>query len=577
MQSPKLWLQSKYAPPLFFALVSLALAAPLLIKWNYIGVGDWELFVTMAAVPARTIEYYHQFPFWNPYLGGGNILFAHPEVGVLSPFFLLILLFGPIAGIKIKMLLAFFLGLWGTHLFARRLSLSRSSAALAALTYFGSSYFAAHFSIGHVPFTHFCFLPWFLYCVLRAGSDRRFVLAAAAAVALIIVGNGAAVPFLYTAFFSGVFLILSIIFEKTPWRYLKYYLTAIIIGLLLAAVKFIPMLYYLSRNQWEGMPNDVTPLSLLPRIFLSTDQALFQTVGSGQYWGWHEYSAYLSPVVIILAVYALAMRFRRCRLWLILALFFLVFGLGGFSGWSLWSLITALPGFESIRAPSRAFQFVVLPVAMMAGIGLDYLTERLRSAPAVFRLVAPLAIAVVLISNYLVNLPNLELIAYKKPAEKQFHEDFRHVIGDKHEIYDLFLENRGSLMAPWLSAYKESRALVTPDNQVMMEYVLAGRVRSLDGRYTPNRVEYRISPVSDGTIIFGIGYDEGWHAADGRPVFEKNGLVAAGFESHDERIILEYRAPLFWTGLIISFVTLLGCLLILFNGQLRERYEAILK
>ena len=97
--------RGRFVPTVIFFCISTIFTLPFLLKWSYIGVGDWELFVTMAAVPAKTILHYGQFPFWNPYIGGGNILFAHPEVGILSPFFSLILIFGPIAGLKIQILL----------------------------------------------------------------------------------------------------------------------------------------------------------------------------------------------------------------------------------------------------------------------------------------------------------------------------------------------------------------------------------------------------------------------------------------------------------------------------------------
>lgn len=56
----------------------------------------------MAAIPAGTILQYGQIPFWNPYLGGGNIFFHHPEAATFSPFLLLCVLFGALTGLKIQ-------------------------------------------------------------------------------------------------------------------------------------------------------------------------------------------------------------------------------------------------------------------------------------------------------------------------------------------------------------------------------------------------------------------------------------------------------------------------------------------
>ncbi|MBN2227295.1 MAG: hypothetical protein JW763_08000 [candidate division Zixibacteria bacterium] len=555
-------------------LVSLAFCLPFFRKWEYIGVGDWELFCTMAAVPAKTITYFGQFPFWNPYLGGGNILFAHPEVGIASPFFLLIMLFGPVAGLKVQILLAYFLGFYGTYLLARKIGLGNLASYLVSFTYYGSSYFALHFSIGHIPFTHFCFLPWVILFLLKAEGDWKYILGAAGALALIILGNGAAVPLLYTLFFCGMLMVLLSI-EQGHLRHVRRFLVATVLGVLLAGVKFFPMYSYLSQNRWEGMPTDQVPLSLAFTGLFSFDQWIFRTAGSGQYWGWHEYGAYLSPAVLILAVVGAVCCLRRSRLWLILGLFFFIFGLGHFSPVSLWNLIVHLPGFSSVRSPARAFQFVVLAFAIMAGFGLDFCLNRLKTTFTQARYLAVVLVAAVIVVNLFINLPSLRTIGYKKPEPVVFQDEFRQEIGRKDDIYNQFRRNRGSLVTPWLSGYKESRGMVTPTSDVLMEYVVEGRAQVLYRRYTPNRVEYAIRSDRPGTIVFGIGYDEGWYAEDGRRLFERNALVAMRFTAQDHEVVLKYRTPYFYLGLVISLLTLAVCLLLWRRPQLGNRCKAI--
>ncbi len=567
---------SSYLPPAIFFIVSLLFTLPFILKWGYIGVGDWELFTTMAAVPARTILYYHQFPFWNPYIGGGNILFAHPEVGILSPFLPLVLFFGAVAGLKLYITAAYFLGFWGSFLFARRLGLSDIASYLVSFVYFGNSYFGGHFSIGHIPFTHFCFLPWFLYFILKSDDNWKNIFGAIVSIALIILGNGAAIPFLYTLFFSGVFIILFSI-ESQTLRYIKTFLISALAGILLAGVKFIPMYYYLSQNKWEGMPNDFTPLNLVLPAFFSFDQFIFRAQESGQYWGWHEYSAYISPLVVLLAIVGIIFAFKKSRLWLIIAIFFFIFGLGHFADFSLWNLIMQLPGFSSIRSPARAFQFVILAIAIIGGYGMDYLLSKTNLSQRLSRYLATGLVVAILITNFLINLPSLQTIDLKQPGNIAFSDNFRQEIGRKDNIYNQFLENRGSLVAPWLSGYKESRGLVTPTNDVLTEYLLSGKLEVSSRRYTPNWVEYIIAPTEPGTIIFGIGYDNGWHSIDGRPIFEQNGLVATNFTLNDKKVILDYRAPYFLLGLLVTIFSAALGLLFLLNRKFGHWLEAILK
>ncbi len=503
-------------------------------------------------------------------------MFTHPEVGILSPFFVLLLIFGSIAGLKLQMLICYFLGFWGSYKLARKLGLSDLASYLVTFTYFGSSYFALHFSIGHVPFTHFCFLPWFVYFLLKVQNNWKYIFGSATAIALIIIGNGAAVPFLYTIFFSGFFVVLYSI-EKRSFRLIKAYVSSIIMGLLMASVKFIPMFNYLSQNQWEGSPDDFTPIALALKGFFSFNQEVFQHVHPEQHWGFHEYGAFISPILIILAIIGMILSFKKCRLWLIAAVFFFLFGLGNFFDISPWNLLLQLPGFSSIRSPARANQFVVLSISIIAAFGMDALLARVKITEYSKKITAGLIVGLVLLINILVNLPAFKSIDYKLPEKVHFQKDFRHVVGDAGNIYNFFLQNRGSLRSPWLSAYKESRGLVTPTEDVLMEYVTQGQARIVHRRYTPNQVEYDIASSSAGALVFGIGYDKGWYATDDRPLYETNGLVTIDFSSGDNKIVLKYCPPYFVLGLLISILSIIGCCLFGFYRNFGKRLEAICK
>ena len=94
--------KTKLIFPAIFFLLAVYYTLPFLLKYDFWGLRDWDMFTTLAAVPVGTIVHYGQFPFWNPYLGGGNILFHHPQVAVLSPFLLLYLIFGAVVGLKLQ-------------------------------------------------------------------------------------------------------------------------------------------------------------------------------------------------------------------------------------------------------------------------------------------------------------------------------------------------------------------------------------------------------------------------------------------------------------------------------------------
>ena len=146
--------------------------------------------------------------------------------------------------------------------------------------------------------------------------------------------------------------------------------------------------------------------------------------------------------------------------------------------------------------------------------------------------------------------------AFKTPPEQVYRSPvFKHVIDEKPQAYRNYLANRGSLITPWLSAYHPSRALVGPANTVLPEHILTGQAAVIRREYTPNRIEYEFEAQEAGTMMIGMGFDAGWRASDGRPLFDRNGLIAFDFQSGSEKVTLVYRTPWFWSSLFVSLLT----------------------
>lgn len=549
---------SRRTIPAIFVLLALYYALPLLLKIDWWGVRDWDLFTTIAAVPTGTVLHYGQFPFWNPYLGGGNILFHHPEVAVLSPFFLLYLIFGPVVGLKLQVLVCYGIGFGGSYLLARSFGLSRYAGMLFSIAYFGSVHFALHIAEGHMPFTHYCFLPWFVYFVMEAREQRHRIVWAAGALALMVLGNGGAVPLLYTLFFTGMLCIMLSVQHRTG-AYLVNLVAATIGGLGLAAVKFVPGIIYLMENRWEGNPDESIPLSALGDIFFGFEHSLFAKHFEQQVWAWHEYGAYISPLLVLLALTTLIWRFRKHWPWLVIAGFFFLFGLGDFGLVSPWAILTSLPGFSALRGTGRAFHFVILSFAMLGAVGYDLLMARLTSSRAgASRFIVNLAALVIVGTNIVFAWGILTEANRQPPQQVHRSETFRQAIDPQARAYHSYLANRGALRSPWLSAYHPSRGLVTDNGEVLPHYVLEGRASTIDRTVTPNVITYRLTGIDPGQLVIGMGYDKGWSADDGRRLSPVNGLISFAFGRGQETVILRYQTPHLWVGLIISVLTLAG-------------------
>jgi hypothetical protein len=549
-------------PVVIAAVLALYYALPLLLKITWWGVRDWDLFTTIAAAPVGCIEYYGQFPFWNPWMGGGNILFHHPEVLVISPFLLLYLLFGAVAGLKLQVLICYFTGFWGSQRLGQRLGLSIGAAVVFAVAWFGSVHFALHFAEGHMPFTHYCFLPWFFYFVLSAPENRRAVVWAALVLALMILGNGAAIPLLYTLSFTGLMVLLLAVRDRTS-ALLARWLGAVVLGCGLAAVKFLPMVIYLLQNTWEGNPQESIPFSALGAIFFGTEHSLFVENFPEQFWAWHEYGAYLSPLLLVAAIWAFRHRMRRLWPWLVAALAFLLLGLGDFGWCSPWALVSHLPGFSSARCTGRAFQFVLLALGFVGALGIDMLWRRAGNSRRTqfWRGWLSLGAMVVVVTNLVFAWPIISSANRQPPKDITRHDEFRQAVNDKL-AYENYLANRGSLITPWLSAYHPSRGLVDADSTAHMEHLLTGQARSLSRRYTPNRIEYSLEVIQPGAMVIGMGYDPGWRALDGRPLRPTQGLITFELQPGQDQVTLVYRTPYFYAGLVLNLLAAIAAVLL---------------
>lgn len=99
--------------------LALALAYPILNHLELWGKGDWDQHMFYLEVPRVTLLDYGQLPLWNPYYCGGSVMLANPQSRMCSPSYVLVLLLGTEAGIKLTIILNLALGLWGAWRLSR--------------------------------------------------------------------------------------------------------------------------------------------------------------------------------------------------------------------------------------------------------------------------------------------------------------------------------------------------------------------------------------------------------------------------------------------------------------------------
>ena len=542
-----------WLPYVVFAVVTAIIAWPVLKNLSNWGIRDWDLFTTLHAAAVRSIVDYGQFPFWNPYIGGGNILFAHPEVPVLNPLFALQLVFGALIGLKLQIIIVYYIGFIGCYKLARQIGIGFYGAFIPPLVYMLSSYFSLHFAAGHIPFHYFAALPWLVIYYKRSLDQPIHILSMGAVTALMILGSGAAVPLVFSLFF----LFLISLFDISKINRLRPPLFAIsggLCGIVFGAVKFIPMVDYLSRHPW--IPDGAvmkTPLSLLPTMLFNFNQSMFSGYAVGCVWDWHEFGAYLGPIAALLILAGLIFQFRENLPWLILTIVSLVLVLGSFaSPWSPWDLLHRLPGFESMRVPSRFILLALFALALMAGRGMDALVSLFSYRRGAMTILLFCAIAG---THLLVSLPILGEAFTVLPDRIARTGDFRQVTGDPNRMYSAFLANEGTVKAAWLSAYQGGRGIFD-GNQLHEWYSEEDKILVRHREFTPNRITFTIASPTGGTLVVGQGFDAGWRRSDGGEVREFHDLVSCRIDAGQQKLEIYYRPDYFYLGLIISLVSI---------------------
>ena len=550
--------ERRWLPYAVFLAVTGVLAVPWLQNLHNWGIRDWDLFTTLHAAAVSAIQDYGQFPFWNPYIGGGNILFAHPEVPVLNPLFGLLLLFGPLTGLKVQVLVIYFIGMAGFYKLARQLGISFYGAFIPPVVFMLGSYLTLHFSVGHVPFHYFAFLPWLIFFYRKSLDAPIHIFSAGGVVAFIILGSGAAVPLLFSLFFLLVFSLFDINRTRT-YRPPLYAVGAGACGIVFAAAKFLPMYDYLTRYPWtpEGTVQ-TTPLWVLPKMFFAVNQSPFADHIQGYVWGWHEYGAYIGPVVAILVIVAAVSRIKKDWPYLALIALSLLLVFGSFSPpWSPWDLLHKLPGFASIRVPSRFIVLALFAMAILAGKGVDVVLSLFRYRRG---MLATVIFAAILATHLFVVMPILGESFIRTPDQPVPHDDFKQVVGDPNHLYTAFLSNRGTIKAAWLSAYREGRGILDYENRSSEWYSEGEAVRVLGRTFTPNRIVYDVAVQRGGTLVVAQGYDIGWRRTDGKPVKSFSELVALDVEPGDRKVEIYYHPRYFNIGLFISLISICAAL-----------------
>ena len=494
-------------------------------------------------------------------------MLGDPQSRFLSPFFLLHLLFGPVIGFHLEIILHLAIAWSGGYVLARVQGLSPLASTLCGSIYAGSSWLPLHLAEGHQAFLASAYLPWIVALLWLSFSERALIPAVGSGLLIALTLDEAGVyQVLQALVFAGLLgLTLSVLY-RSYWP-----ITAIAIFAVFsagfAAFKLLPdySMMHTYPRPWDAF--DDTSFRLICTALFSRVQDLLRQHSDGQ-WGFWEYGAYIGPLAVVLALLG-AVKYPRAAVpWVVACVVFLTLATGESARYSPWSLLHALPIFSSSRVPSRFLIPFTLAVGMLASFGSEAILKRFKTWGVY---VVGLTLCAMLVDFWQVSVSNLRyVVSGDLPDLVAVSPSFRQV-RDQSNTYMLAtsLADEGSLNCDEYTAIGTPAAGFNEPTYRGEQYLLgAGSVTLL--RWTPNRLEYTVDAQAPTVMVVNQNYDPWWRVTSGPgQTFSQDGLLAVQVPKGKSRIVLRYISIAAICGLVISILTALAAFL-LFRWESRR-------
>lgn len=406
--NPKALFNRPFALWIFLTASSLsAFAVPLLRFNDRFLTRDWGFFNSLSHVIRSSWLHYKVPPFHTPYIAGGMDLLANPQSRVLSPMTLFDLFFSAPFANLLSLIFLSVLGSYGLFLLLQRMGVGKAASLITVFLFSHASWFALHYSEGHIVFGAFQLFPSILYLLITFEKSAHKVLLA------FVIGcmplDGAMYAFIYSClliFFALLFRFEGISFRRflkelqADW---KTSVLALVIFMGLIAGKIIPLLA-LHGDRDPIMENIILDAkSLLAAFFYPFQQILLVVPGASFHayrQGFHEIGAYIGVLAFVLILYY-SIRHYTSRLLPIL-LFFLFFfwigsGIGG--NFNPWVLFQKVPVLNNAHIQTRALFMSYLMLILLVAFALDKIKQSMP--PMLFSIIVVVLVGEsLLVSNY---------------------------------------------------------------------------------------------------------------------------------------------------------------------------------
>lgn len=535
--------------------ILLAVAVPVAL-WGFMetnkwGISDWDYYFSVHHQYRETILKYHQFPLWNPFTAGGTAALGDPEFSALSVTFPLELIFGIPLGLRLAIFLAEIVGAWGMLALARRIRLSPEAGLLAAAVYAFGTVNLLEIVEGHVNIFNSMWIPWIFWAWLGMYRKKNSPLLCGIFLAATFYAGG-----IYLLMYTALAFILLPFFTRRPFHAIKNAVKAGLWALGLAALKLFPVLFWLREYSDKMYASSTNTLGWLKEIFLGRflhGAEVIYRQGSG----WHEYGAYIGIFVLLLAILG-ALQFRK-RMVFTLIIATIVAVLISASGPLLKPFFDQFPYMPRSNI-SRFVLFAVIPMALLAGFGLDFLKSKKFAG-----WLTPSLIGLVALDLMTLVYPLSQMAFVLKPAVENRKAEYPiEYSGDEYKIehqgetysrsYAAILAGYGTTSFPSILGPDSKVHLISDEDNVFAK--LEGEGNAEAKFWSPNKIIVQVMGKEATKIILNENYAKGW-TANGKPVEQVDGLLAAPVEKENSTIEFKFIPKGIWMGATISVMTIL--------------------
>lgn len=567
---------------IIFFFLAIVVCLPTFKKLTRTGLYDWDNHLIYSEVARIIILEYKQFPLWNPWSCGGRSEIGHPENKFLSPFFLLILIFGSIPGYKIIFFTHLVLGLIGFYLLGKYYKMSTPASFLIACLYMFNGIFIIPFVFGMTNFLNIAMLPYLFLFFLKSliKKKARYLFYCSLILTQIFL-------FGFHYLHIAVFLLFGLgiyysIKHKNIAPLIKF-LVILALFFSFSAVKLLPSIEMVLQNNpiRNDLPNDGYSIktflwALLSREQTATGYAYFKehnkNLIGGQLWnsisrGLDENGMYIGAFPLILALWGIWKK-RKEQIGLILLLMFFVwlsFGNNVVPG--LFVITKKLPLLQYARVPQRFRYVFMIFFVLFTGFGFDNLAgtfKRIITNKLFSTFILIILIFLVVRDLIIVNTKALNQAFNIMPLIKEKSAVFtQHCVKpvSKHE-YEYLLANQGVAQGCYESFNIRSKTACYGNSDYKGEiYTENGKDDVLLEKFSPNIIALNLKTINQTNIIVNQNYDRGWLAIvdnKKRSVDNRNGLISVLINPEERKLTLFYLPTTFIIGLFISSI---ACLL----------------